>query len=152
MSIAVSMRLAGVAAAMALILIQGGQKVAAVSHDAVDADDKRFSGPNCAANAFNAYQASLLAILHNNAALPPGHSQIEFILSRRRIQELYCLRFAQCSVPQPTKPEDNPKVAKAFDTCLRDVDVEQYRELMIWGDSVLPAEVELWGKFHPLPR
>jgi hypothetical protein len=79
----------------------------------------------CAAAAFGDYNKATLALFQaqGTSALP----SIEQIVTKRRLQEQYCLRFAKCTLTTNTIPQlVAMEYSTSFDSCLRDEALEEY--------------------------
>jgi hypothetical protein len=72
----------------------------------------------CATAAFNDYNRSNLALLL------AGPMSVESTIAQRRLQEQYCLRFAQCIIGVANYQSPLPFAAE-FSTCLCDEAAEQ---------------------------
>jgi hypothetical protein len=71
---------------------------------------------DCATAAFNQYNAANVALLQQGA-LPMSAEQI---ITQRRLEEQYCLRFTQCA------GVSDLRARVAFSGCLRDEAMEKY--------------------------
>jgi hypothetical protein len=95
---------------------------------AAPADATQPAQKECAVAAFSTYNKALIALLQQDASMPPLHSTVELTIARRRLQEQFCLQFARCNFSDTTNKFFAVEYSKAFNSCVRDEVLEEYKD------------------------
>lgn len=85
------------------------------------ADAEPQKGNECALIPFKNYIAAKFS-LSQERLYPPVESEI----AERRLEEQYCLQFAQCQLPDKTSQTNTIAFSAVFSACLRNEALEKY--------------------------